>query len=420
LTHSATLSYNVASVSMVSIIGTLRIPATITLFSILLFLILLILLIKRHINLIRLLGVKQENLEEEINTLRDQIKGQRETHSSLEQKTTYYNNLRDIADKIQNLVLNEICQHLTDSTFYLLGRNRGCCLLYLVEAEKQNLYLFLSKKEDNSLVIKQKQGDIFDRWVVRHTGSLLVEDARDDFRFDLDKTRYKPERPILSLISAPLKVEQRFLGVLRLDSGLAYRYSQDALRFLDTVCSLGALGLENSLLFQQIQELAIRDSLTSVYTKGYYLERLDEEIQRAVRQPHAALSLLMIDIDNFKNYNDQYGHIAGDIVLRGLSKLFLNFFAQVPNAMVCRFGGEEFSVFLPFVTKKESQSLAEDLRSKVQEQRFILRRKETQVTISIGVAYLSLKMKAAKELILQADRALYQAKERGRNQVCIS
>jgi len=398
----------------------LRIPATITLSSIFLYLILLIFLIKRHINLFRLLEVKQENLEEEINTLSDQIKGQKETSSSLEQKTTYYNNLRNIADKIQNPSLNEICQHLTDYTFYLLGKNRGCCLLYLVESEKQKLYLFLSKKEDSTLVIKQKQGDIFDRWVIRHTSSLLVEDARDDFRFDLDKTRYKPERSVLSLISAPLKVEQRFLGVLRLDSGLAYRYSQDALRFLDTVCNLGALGLENSLLFQQIQELAIRDSLTSVYTKGYYLERLDEEIQRAVRQPHAALSLLMIDIDNFKDYNDQYGHIAGDIVLKGLSKLFLDFFAQISGATVCRFGGEEFSVFLPFITKQESLSLAEDLRSRVQEQRFILRRKETPVTISIGVAYLSLRMKTAKELILQADRALYQAKKRGRNRVCIS
>jgi len=172
--------------------------------------------------------------------------------------------------------------------------------------------------------------------------------------------------------------------------------------------------------FQQIQELAIRDSLTSVYTKGYYLERLDEEIQRAIRQPHAALSVLMIDIDNFKNYNDQYGHIAGDIVLKNLSKLFLNFFAQVPDATVCRFGGEEFSVFLPHITNKKSEAIAEDLRLKVHRQNFILRRKVTQVTISIGLAHLSLKIQTPQELILQADRALYQAKEKGRNQVCIS
>jgi diguanylate cyclase (GGDEF)-like protein len=377
-------------------------------------------LIKRHIDLFRIWRLKNENLEEEINALDDQIKGQRQIRRALEQKIVHYNNLRDITDKIQNLSLKEISQHLVGYTFYLLGRNRGCCLLYLVEPEQQKLHLFLSKKEDEDLVIKQKQGDIFDRWMIRHSSSLLIEDAKADFRFDLEKTEHKLQRPVSSLISAPLKVEHKFLGLLRSDNHQPYFYSQDDLRFLDTICNVGALGLENSLLFGRIQELAIRDSLTSLFTKGHYLECLNYQIQQTLRQPRATLSLLMIDIDNFKDYNDQYGHIAGDIILKNLSKLFLKFFAKITGATVCRFGGEEFSVFLPHITKKESHSLAEDLRLSIQKERFILRRQETQVTISIGVAYLSLKMQTAQELILQADRALYQAKKKGRNQVCIS
>ena len=395
------------------------IPAYITLSLILAYLILVFYLVKRHLNISRLSRLKNENLQEEINSLNEQIKTQQNIHASLEQKVIYYNNLRDITNKIQNLSLSEICKHLVNCAFYLLGKNKGSCILYLVDPYQQKLNLYLTKKEDKDLVIKQKQGDVFDRWVIRHTSSLLIEDSKADFRFDLEKTEFRPQRLVLSLISAPLRVEQSFLGILRLDNNVANSYTQDDLRFLDAICNVGALGLENALLFQRTQELAIRDSLTSIYTKGYYLERLSQQLQRAIRQSRKNFGLLMIDIDNFKDYNDQYGHIAGDIVLKGLGKLFLDFFAKISEAVVCRFGGEEFSVFLPNTTKKKSQGLAQDLRLKVQKRRFILRRKKTQVTISVGLAYLSSETKTAQDLILKADTALYRAKQKGRNRVCV-
>lgn len=382
-------------------------------------LILVFYLIKRHFYLSRLSYLKNESLKEEINTLNEKIQEQKNIRWSLEQKIVHYNNLRDITEKIQILFLQEICQHLVNFVFYLLGKNKGSCLLYLVEPQQQRLDLCLSKKEDGDLAIKQKQGDVFDRWVVRHTSSLLVENAKIDFRFDLERTEFKLQRQVLSLISAPLRVEQRFLGIMRLDNNAAYVYSQDDLRFLDTICNVGALALENALLYQRTQELAIRDSLTTLYTKGYFLQCLNEQIQRAMRESDKVLSLLMIDIDNFKDYNDRYGHIAGDIVLKGLGKLFLEFFAKLSGAIPCRFGGEEFSVLIPGITKKKSQDLAQDLRLKVEKRKFILRRKETQVTISMGLAYSSSEMKGTQDLLQKADSALYRAKQKGRNRVCI-
>lgn len=382
------------------------------------YLILIYYLVSRHLRSSRLLNLKSENFKEEINTLNEHIKNQKSIQSSLEQKIIYYNNLRSIANKIQDLSLQQICQHLVDYAFYLLGKNKGTCLFYLVDPERQKLNLFLSKKEDKDLVIKLKQGDVFDRWVIRHSSSLLIEDTRTDFRFDLEKTEYKPNRPVLSLISSPLKVEQRFLGILRLDNYQPYFYSQDDLRFLDSICNIGALGLENALLFKRIQELAIKDSLTSTYTKGYFLERLNDEIKRTIRISND-LSFLMIDIDNFKDYNDKYGHIAGDILLKGLGKLFLEFFGKISEAMVCRFGGEEFAVFLPGVSGGEVKELAQALRLKTQEKKFILRREETNVTISVGLAFLTPGVTSAQDLILKADAALYKAKQRGKNQVCI-
>lgn len=382
------------------------------------YILLILYLVKRYLDLSRVTDLKVENLKEEINTLSQQIKEQKNTQSSLSQKTIYYNNLREITTKIQNLSLEDVSGYLVNYAYKSLGKQKGTCLLYLVDPEHKSLNLFLSQKEKSDLVIKQKQGDVFDRWVIKHATSLLVEDSRSDFRFDMTKAESSLKRPVYSLISAPLKVEQRFLGLLRLDNDVVHSYAQDDLRFLDVICNVGALALENALLFKRTQELGIKDSLTSLYTKGHFLDCLNEQIRSLVRLPRKHLSLFMIDIDNFKDYNDRYGHIAGDIVLKGLGNVFLEFFSTIPGAMICRFGGEEFSVSLPNIDKKSSQRLADDLRLKVEEGKFVLRLMETRVTISIGVSFLSSGMTNAQDLILKADTALYRAKQKGKNQVC--
>ncbi|MFH1577444.1 MAG: sensor domain-containing diguanylate cyclase [Candidatus Omnitrophota bacterium] len=394
------------------------IPAHIIPALILAYLFLIYYLFKRYLYCLRSLDLKRENLKGEINTLSAEIRNQNDIQVSLEQKFAHYNNLRSIANKIQDLSLQQICQHLVDYAFVLLGKEKSICSLYLVESDRQKLNLFLSRKSDRDSVLKQKQGDVFDRWVIRHFSSLLVNDTKTDFRFDLEKTEHKPERPVLSLISAPLKVEQKFLGILRLDKDEAGFYSQDDLRFLDTICNVGALGVENALLFQHTQELAIKDSLTAAYTKGYYSEYLNNEIERA-KHNRKNLSVLMIDIDNFKTYNDRHGHIAGDILLKGLGSLLLGFFDKIPGALVCRFGGEEFSVLLPNLAKAKAHRLSEDLRLIIQEQKFFLRREETHVAVSIGLAGLSSDIAGASDLIFKADAALYNAKRKGKNQVNI-
>ena len=396
------------------------VPTYIFLALLLAYIILVVYFVNRHLHFSRLAYLRNQDLDEEINALTEEVNARRQIHFSLEQKIVYYNTLREITNKIQNLSLQEMCQHLMDYIFYLLGRNKGTCLLYLVDMDQQNLNLFMSKKEERHLVIKQKQGDIFDQWVIRRGSSLLVKDVKNDFRFDLEKTEYKPTRPVASVLSAPLKVEKKFLGIIRLDNKKEDFYSQDDLRFLDTICNIGALGLENALLFKYTQELAIKDSLTGLFTKHHYLDSLKQRLQRIKRRPYKNLSVLMIDIDKFKDYNDRYGHIAGDMVLRNLGQLFHDFFSQISTSLVCRFGGEEFSAFFSDISKAESKKLAEDLRHRVEKERFFLRRKEMKLTISIGLATLTFKISTAQDLIFKADAALYRAKQKGRNQVCVA
>jgi len=148
------------------------------------------------------------------------------------------------------------------------------------------------------------------------------------------------------------------------------------------------------------------------------LDRVQEEISRQLRKKNE-LSFLMIDLDYFKQYNDKYGHVAGDIVLRTVSLILSEMFREAGN-IVCRYGGEEFAILLPDCSKEKAAELAEKVRDRIAGQTIILRRVKTTITVSIGVASLSQNVASKQELIHLADQALYKAKQSGRNQVCIA
>ena len=188
------------------------------------------------------------------------------------------------------------------------------------------------------------------------------------------------------------------------------------LRLLTTIGDLGAVAVENAQLFERVEQLAIKDSLTGLYLRRYFLDRVGEEINRHLRHKNQ-LSFLMIDLDHFKQYNDTFGHMAGDIVLKKLGEFLTDFFKN-PGYLVCRFGGEEFSVLLTDCPKSKAMEMAQTIRKKIEEQTILLRREKTRITISIGVASFPKDAQFKEELIHHADQALYQAKVGGRNRVC--
>lgn len=358
------------------------------------------------------------DLQEKINILSDQNSREIKNKTALQEKINRYNSLKKIIEEInQNLDLESITDNLATFAFSLIANNKGTCILYLVDRTTQALSLFKTKKDNKQLIIKTKEGDIFDFWVLRHTSPLLIEDIKKDFRFDLEKLKTEGyTRPIFSLISAPLLSDDTFLGILRLDHSEVGFYRQDDLRFLVTICDLGGVALENSQLFQKTLDLAIHDELTSLFTKGYFLERLKEEYKRSIRQ-NRSLSLLMLDIDYFKNYNDKFGHTAGDIVLRTLSQN-INDCLKDYSPVISRFGGEEFCVILPGMDKSRALKVAERLRLEIEKTKIVLRNQETKVTVSIGVSSFPDDTRDEDNLIFKTDRAMYEAKQKGRNRVC--
>lgn len=165
---------------------------------------------------------------------------------------------------------------------------------------------------------------------------------------------------------------------------------------------------------ETIYRMTIIDGLTQIHNKRYLMETLEREIPRA-RRHGRPLSVVMFDIDHFKRINDTYGHLAGDYVLKELATLVKS--RLRPDDVVGRYGGEEFCALLPETPVAGAAAIAEDLRRRVQERRFVFEGEHIPITVSLGCAELSGEMDVLS-LLKAADERLYEAKRGGRNRVC--
>lgn len=188
----------------------------------------------------------------------------------------------------------------------------------------------------------------------------------------------------------------------------------DRLRVGDTIFK-HLTGADVELQYHDIVfKMAVTDGLTNVANRKQLDAILTEEIPRA-RRYERELSLLMLDIDYFKNINDSFGHLAGDYVLTGLAAMLQG--RLRPNDKLGRFGGEEFCAILPETSLAGAVRIAEDLRQLVEDHVFVASDERIRVTISIGVAALDARMER-EDLYRSADERLYDAKRLGRNRVC--
>ncbi len=169
-----------------------------------------------------------------------------------------------------------------------------------------------------------------------------------------------------------------------------------------------------TLYHEEIYQLTIVDGLTQINNKRYLMEFLEREMGRCHRY-NRALSLIMIDVDHFKNVNDTHGHIAGDFVLREVAQRVKQRIRK--EECFARYGGEEFAIVMPESGPDNARRFAEKLRKIVADHSFVFEGKEMSVTISLGVADMTAEMTEPAQFIKAADENLYEAKKAGRNQV---
>jgi diguanylate cyclase (GGDEF)-like protein len=166
--------------------------------------------------------------------------------------------------------------------------------------------------------------------------------------------------------------------------------------------------------YDQLYQFSIRDGLTGLYNRKSFDDKLESEFTRSKRYGHS-LSMVMIDIDFFKNVNDTYGHLAGDAVLTNLSKLFGRYFRSVDY--IARYGGEEFAIILPETPINGAVLTTERIRMAVANNEVFVNQHKINVTISAGIAEYLPDMTKREQLIDAADKKLYEAKNNGRNRV---
>lgn len=221
-------------------------------------------------------------------------------------------------------------------------------------------------------------------------------------------------------VTVPLKTKDKVLGAILVDNVFNKKpITKNDVRMLTMFANHASLAIENSRLYEETVYLSNIDWLTKLWNYGKFQQLLTLEIEKA-RAGSASLCLVMIDVDNFKNYNDTHGHLKGDEALKNISGIFRDKSRKCDP--VARYGGEEFAIIMPNTSKENAKLFVERLRSEVE--KFYAKDPaiipEKRLTISAGIALYPEDAVTKDELISMADMALYQAKHSGKNRIYLA
>ncbi|HMK73703.1 MAG TPA: diguanylate cyclase, partial [Myxococcaceae bacterium] len=219
--------------------------------------------------------------------------------------------------------------------------------------------------------------------------------------------------PTGSLLSLPVMHQGRLLGVLNLQRSTPEAFAAEEVELLAAVADQAAMAIQNARLHAETVALSITDALTGLANRRHLFRQLEQEVARAARF-RTQVSVVMMDLDHFKDLNDASGHLAGDAVLRQVAEVLRGQVRRVD--VVARYGGEEFCLVLPQVAKTDAVEVAEKLRRSIAEQAFGAW-PAGRITASAGVAHLPGDATTLEGLLEAADAALYASKHRGRNRV---
>jgi len=213
-------------------------------------------------------------------------------------------------------------------------------------------------------------------------------------------------------IMLPLRTDRGVSGVVLLPKNASgEEYTTDQIQYVTRILRFAAVALDNANLYWQ----ATTDRMTKLYSHHFFQKSLEDEVLRAQRLG-GMFSLIMFDIDHFKRFNDTYGHLQGDVIIKEISRILLGSTRNID--LSARYGGEEFAVILPGVGLEGADLVAGRLREKVDKHEFSGRDGPLHVTISVGVTEFNRDtMKSASQMVGVADAAMYQSKEGGRNRV---
>ncbi len=304
---------------------------------------------------------------------------------------------------LSSLKIEVIVQNLIDSAFKITASSSA---FFLCKGRDFELFNFRGIQEPEKRNFNLK-GTLIEMSVKNRT-PLFISDVK------------KYRMPVLpfnsgeigSFLSLPLIYEKEIIGLLVIISEKIEAFNSNQLEILSVLGNQASISMANARFHSEIQKIAITDGLTGLFNHRHFQERLLQEFRRLERFTEP-MSLLLIDIDYFKKINDTYGHPVGDSVLKGVAGIIGKTIRNIDIA--ARYGGEEFAVILIGTDINGAKNMAERLRKAVSDVKFKAEGNIFHITISTGISAWNKELKSTIEFIDRADKALYHAKNSGRN-----
>ncbi|MBI5893845.1 MAG: diguanylate cyclase [Deltaproteobacteria bacterium] len=296
--------------------------------------------------------------------------------------------------------------------------NRPAGSIVIIDEKSGMLRLVLAKGFSQKFISESSM------WLIRPKGltSVVMDSNKPTIISDITKESALSINPSLieegvkSIAGIPLHYAGKIVGILYLNDFISRGFTEREISILNLMATQAALAIEKMRLLEKVEQLAITDELTQIYNHRYFNNALSNEIYRAARYKHP-VSLIIIDIDNFKNYNDLYGHVYGNFVLALMADIFRRSVRTTDTA--ARYGGEEFAIILPETKKDTAIMLAERIRNEVASSCQPEKNRQIMcgMTISLGVAAFNDDADNEEDLVKKADEAMYEAKKLGKNKV---
>lgn len=337
------------------------------------------------------------------------------SRESLESRVQALTDLIEVARKVVSTIdLDSVLQSILTSAMHFAATPAGTLAAY--DAKKKDF--ILHSYEGLSAEFAKKE-----RWDVMPGGltEQVLTAVEIFFIEDVDQATYlnspvELAEGIKSLICIPLRLHDKVVGIIHLGDFVPRKFDREKMKLLSVFSSFAAMAIYNAKVHSSTRIMAITDSLTGLHNHRYFQQIFNQELRRAKRY-QKRLAILMVDVDDFKQFNDRYGHAVGDRILATIGKIITRNLRTVDFAF--RYGGEEFIILLPEAGPDNALHAAERLRETIEKETCeIFREKNGEgVTVSIGVAGYPDDGPDRNTLFTVVDDLLYQAKRFGKNKV---
>ncbi|PKL50947.1 MAG: hypothetical protein CVV42_01210 [Candidatus Riflebacteria bacterium HGW-Riflebacteria-2] len=334
----------------------------------------------------------------------------RETRADLDYRIMQLSTLYEVGKAISSVLdFRKLQNMILEIVVKVIKAERGSLML-LDDSEKVlTIGVAIGLSEEITRDTKLEIGESVAGWVIKTCQPLFVRNTQTDKDFHAIK---KSHVRAGTLMCVPLMAKDKLLGTLNVSRSEPESFSDKDFELFVNLANQAAIAIDNARLYRY----AVTDEMTRLYNHRYFQQRLDEELQRADRYENF-VSLIILDVDHFKNFNDTYGHPEGDRVLKTVARLIEKSVREID--IPARYGGEEFVVICPEKNGEGSLVPAERIRSAIENYDFRIDGKKVQITVSLGVACYPDQSRSKTEIIQKADCALYYSKEHGRNQATL-